>query len=557
MEVMLKETFMRKPASDLNKAARQVGDTARENPAQHRAPFAHALLEHAERDTLQIMVPGHGCDAERSYPELVDFLSPRGVALDVPPMTDGIDLGENTPLDEALELAAEAWGASRTWFMTNGASQANRTAAIAVRALGERVMVQRAMHSSFTDGILLAGLMPSFVVPNVDTHNGVTHGLTPEALDEALTSEAEAGRKVDSIYVVSPSYFGAVADVEGLAKVAHAHDAAIIVDGAWGPHFGFHPDLPGSPVALGADLVISSTHKLVGSLTQSAMLHLGHGPLAKKLEPFVERAYTMTGSTSASNILKGTLDVARHGLINGRDRIEDALRGAEELREALRQDDRFRVLSDDFGDFDDIHEIDTLRIPVDVSRLGHTGHWVRQRLIADHDIYCEMSTATTIVIIFGALATPAVERTLEALRAVADAAQNPVDEDAADIPVASGNSVVVATDAWEATTPGHAVEALSAEGERFPEIPKAGTMRLLPRDAYFADAFDVVAAEDAVGRISADTLAAYPPGIPNVLPGEEITEEIVKFLQAVATSPTGYVRGAQDAKVTTFRVVAE
>lgn len=548
---------MRKPASDLNKAARQVGDTARQNPAQHRAPFAHALLEHADRDTLQIMVPGHGCDAERSYPELVDFLSPRGVALDVPPMTDGIDLGENTPLDEALELAAEAWGASRTWFMTNGASQANRTAAIAVRALGERVMVQRAMHSSFTDGILLAGLMPSFVVPNVDTHNGVTHGLTPEALDEALTSEAEAGRKVDSIYVVSPSYFGAVADVEGLAKVAHAHDAAIIVDGAWGPHFGFHPDLPGSPVALGADLVISSTHKLVGSLTQSAMLHLGHGPLAKKLEPFVERAYTMTGSTSASNILKGTLDVARHGLINGRDRIEDALRGAEELREALRQDDRFRVLSDDFGDFDDIHEIDTLRIPVDVSRLGHTGHWVRQRLIADHDIYCEMSTATTIVIIFGALATPAVERTLEALRAVADAAQNPVDEDAADIPVASGNSVVVATDAWEATTPGHAVEALSAEGERFPEIPKAGTMRLLPRDAYFADAFDVVAAEDAVGRISADTLAAYPPGIPNVLPGEEITEEIVKFLQAVATSPTGYVRGAQDAKVTTFRVVAE
>lgn len=145
----------------------------------------------------------------------------------------------------------------------------------------------------------------------------------------------------------------------------------------------------------------------------------------------------------------------------------------------------------------------------------------------------------------------------EALRAVADAAQNPADEDTADIPVASGNSVVVATDAWEATTPGHAVEALSAEGERFPEIPKAGTMRLLPRDAYFADAFDVVAAEDAVGRISADTLAAYPPGIPNVLPGEEITEEIVKFLQAVATSPTGYVRGAQDAKVTTFRVVAE
>ena len=218
---------MRKPGSDLQKTAREVGDIARGNPAQHRAPFGHALLEYAQRDTLQVMVPGHACDAERSYPELVDFMGAQGVALDVPPMTDGIDLGENTPLDEALELAAEAWGASRTWFMTNGASQANRTAAIAVRALGERVMVQRAMHSSFTDGILLAGLMPSFVVPNVDSRNGVTHGLTPEALDEALTSQAQAGEKVDSVYVVSPSYFGAVADVEGLAEVAHAHDAAL------------------------------------------------------------------------------------------------------------------------------------------------------------------------------------------------------------------------------------------------------------------------------------------------------------------------------------------
>ncbi|WP_341872827.1 aminotransferase class V-fold PLP-dependent enzyme [Leucobacter insecticola] len=176
-------------------------------------------------------------------------------------------------------------GARRSWFLTNGASQANRTAAIAVRGLGERVLIQRSSHSSFTDGMLLAGLVPAFIAPSIDERHGIAHGLTPAVLDEKLADEARAGRAVSSVYAVSPSYFGSVADVAGLAEVAHAHGAALIVDGAWGAHFGFHPELPESPARLGADLVVSSTHKLAGSLTQSAMLHLGRGswPIALSL----------------------------------------------------------------------------------------------------------------------------------------------------------------------------------------------------------------------------------------------------------------------------------
>lgn len=489
-------------------------------------PYVDAVRRLADSHPLHVMVPGHGGTAAHGGGHLAEVFGDRLVQLDVPLMLDGIDLGEHTPLEESLQLAAEAWGARRVWWLTNGASQGNRTAALAVRGLGERVLMQRSSHSSFTDGILLAGLIPAFVNPNIDHRHGIAHGLTPEVLEAALAAEAEAGRPVQSIYVVSPSYFGSTADVAGLARVAHAYDAALIVDGAWGAHFGFHPELPESPARLGADLVISSTHKLAGSLTQSAMLHLGEGPFADRLESLVKRAYTMTASTSASAILMGSLDAARHALTHGHDQIGESIRRSTELRERLRADGRFAVISDDFGHFDDIVAIDPLRVPIDVSALGQSGHWVRDRLINDHGVFFEMSTATTIVAVIGALATPDIDRIMGALTAVADRA-----------------------DALR-------VAGESATQADFPPLPEAGTLRMLPRSAFLGES-EVVPADEAVGRISSDTLAAYPPGIPNLVPGEEITPEAVRFLQAVAASPTGFVRGAADPMIATFRVVKD
>jgi len=265
---------------------------------QHRAPYVESIQRLAASAPLNVMVPGHSGAPEHGGAHLAEVFGESLVRYDIPLMLDGIDLGEHTSREESQQLAAEAWGARKVWWLTNGASQGNRTAALAVRGLGERVLMQRSSHSSFVDGVLLAGLIPAFVAPAVDERNGIAHGLTPERLDEALRDEAEHGRKPASVYVVSPSYFGSVADVRGLAEVAHAHDAALIVDGAWGAHFGFHPELPESPTRLGADLAISSTHKLAGALTQASMLHLGEGPFAERLEPLVARAYTMTASTS-------------------------------------------------------------------------------------------------------------------------------------------------------------------------------------------------------------------------------------------------------------------
>lgn len=496
------------------------------SPEQVRRPYVEALQRHAEAAPLHVTIPGHGRSESVGGQALSKIFGEQVVDLDLPIMLPGIDLGGTNPLRMAANLAAEAWGARRAWFLTNGASQGNRTSALAVRGLGERVLVQRNTHSSFIDGVLLAGLEPAFVTPAVDEQFGIAHGITPSELASQLRAAQLAGRPFSSVFVISPNYFGSVSDIAELARVAHRYDAALIVDGAWGAHFGFHPDLPESPSRLGADLVVSSTHKLAGSLTQSAMLLLGEGPFADRLEPLVLRAYRMTASTSPSTLLMASLDAARHGLVQGHATIGRSIRLSQEFRERLRADGRYGVVGDTFAAFDDVVATDPLRIPVDTSALGQSGHWVRDRLISDHGVYFEMATAGTIVAVFGALASPDLDRVMAALSAVAD--------DAEALRAAGGAQAPTA----------------------FPPLPPAGPLRMLPREAYLA-ASELVPAAEAIGRISADTLSAYPPGIPNIMPGEEVTAENVAFVQAVAASPTGVVRGANDAQVAMLRVTAQ
>ena len=491
---------------------------------QDQAPYAAALSALAARDSIKLMVPGHGGTDAGISELLTDFIGEKAIHLDVPMLLEGIDLEDDSPFAESLALAADAWGARRTWFLTNGASQANRTVALAVAGLGENVIAQRSAHSSFSDGVVLAGLNPSYVLPSVDSANGIAHGISVASLDKALSRAEDDGRPASAVYIVSPSYFGSVADVGGLAEVAHAHGAPLIVDGAWGPHFGFHPSLPESPARLGADLVISSTHKLAGSLTQSAMLHLGEGPFAEVLESLIARAMTMTASTSSSALLMGSLDVARRALATGEDAIGASIDTALRFRELLETDERFADVGEGFAAFPDIAETDLLRVPIDVSATGISAHWVRDRLMTEHDLYFEMSTDTTLVAVIGAGKTPDVDSVFATLIGVIES-----DE-------------------------GRAQSSTGRAQTDFPELPAPGPVRVRPREGYFA-ATEIVPAAEAVGRISADSLAAYPPGVPNVMPGEEITAEAVDFLTAVAASPSGSVRGAVTSSVDSYRVL--
>ncbi|MFG2983849.1 aminotransferase class I/II-fold pyridoxal phosphate-dependent enzyme [Streptomyces sp. NPDC048258] len=481
--------------------------------AQLRAPYADALRSHAGRGWLRLNVPGHAADTATTSP-LVRAFGADVPLLDFPPLLDGIDLGTDTPMDEALALAAAAWGARRTWFLTNGASQGNQIASLVAPALGRTLVVQRSVHSSVIDGLVLSGLEAAFVHPSVDTEQGIAHGVTAADLAGTLARHPDAA----AAYVVSPSYFGAVADIRALADVAHAAGVPLIVDEAWGAHFGFHPDLPGGALAQGADLVTSSTHKLAGSLTQSAMLHLAHGPFAEVLEPLVERAHRLVQSTSASALLLASLDLARRTLVSGREAIGASVGAADKIRGVIRALGRFAVVSDGFGRFPDIVAADPLRIAIDTRVGGIPGHEARRRLSRDHRIMVEVATDSAVVAVVGAGAFPDADRFVEALHS---------------LPSPLGG----ATD-----------EPLRLS------LPRPGPTRLTAREAFMSPTRLVPAAE-AVGLVSADTLAAYPPGIPNVLPGEVVTAETVRFLQRTAAAPGGHVRGAADPGVTRLRVV--
>ncbi|MEJ8655384.1 amino acid decarboxylase [Streptomyces sp. MS1.AVA.4] len=478
------------------------------------APYAEALRAQASRDWVRLNVPGHAADTA-SFGPLTSLLGPEALRLDFPPLLDGIDLGPTAPLGEALSLAAEAWGARRTWFLTNGASQGNQIASLVTPALGRVLVVQRSVHSSVIDGLVLSGLEAAFVQPSVDEEQGIAHGVTAEDLAKALAEHPDAA----AAYVVSPSYFGAVADVRALAETAHAAGVPLIVDEAWGSHFGFHPALPGNALSQGADLVTSSTHKLAGSLTQSAMLHLGHGPFADRLEPLVDRAFRLVQSTSASALLMASLDLARATLVAGHDAIGASVEAADTVRRVIRRLGRYAIVSDSFGLFPDIAAADPLRIAIDTRSGGISGHEARRLLSRDHQIMVEVATDSAIVAVVGAGAVPDTDRFIEALHCL----------------------------------PTPLVDAGPDDRSRL-RLPAPGPARLTAREAFLCPSRSVPAGE-AVGMISADTLAAYPPGIPNVLPGEVITAEVVDFLQRTATAPSGHVRGALDHAVSRLRVV--
>ncbi len=486
-------------------------------PVDKGTPYADAVAANAAGDLLRLNVPGHSGEDSAAL-ELTKFLGPGVLQKDISPLLDGVDLGAESPYDEALILAAEAWGARQTWFLTNGASQANRMGALTFGAFGhpeQPVLVQRSAHSSFIDGIILAGLTPVFMHPLIDDSYGIAHGVSPAELERVL-AETENPK---GVYIVTPSYFGAVANVAAMADIAHAAGVPLMVDEAWGAHFGFHAELPQNSLSLGADLVVSSTHKLGGSLTQSAMMHLGEGPFAAVLAPLVQRAYMMTMSTSQSALLLASLDIARHSLVMGKSQMGEAIAAAERMRAEIRRRGRFKIVSDSW-DFDEVVDSDPLRISVDVRVAGLNGNAVRDELIRSYGIYTEISTDSCIVAFLGPGFAPDVSRFVDALHRL-----QPVGT------LAYADTVTL-------------------------PLPHFGELTMRPRDAWFAPA-EKVPAYEAVGRVSADSLAAYPPGIPNVMPGEAITFEVVDFLRTVAASPGGYVRGALDTAVDYIRVVAD
>jgi arginine decarboxylase len=450
----------------------------------------------------------------------VEAIGERALSLDIPALMWGIDVGlEPTPFAEAQRLAAEAWGARRTWFLVNGASQGNHVALMTLAHRGGEVVLQRNAHSSTIDALVLSGLRPTFVAPELDPQLQIAHCMTPEALDRALAERPDAVGAT----VVSPTYFGAVADVAGLAEVAHGRGLPLIVDEAWGAHLAFHDELPTHALALGADLVISSMHKIVGSLTQSAMVHLGHGALLD--EEVVDRCVTVLESTSPNALLSASLDSARRAAaVEGEALLTETLRGLAATREAVREVPGLDVLDEALAGQPGVFAYDPLRLAIDVRGTRTSGYELARLVREQDDVHVELAGENVLVAVFGM-----GERV-----------------------AAAGERLVAALH--------RAVDALSAEerdpaAERFAPPPPWGELVMTPREAFLGPQ-EVVPVREAVGRVAAESLAAYPPGIPNVLPGERLSTETLDYIQQTVEHG-GSLRGASDRELHTLRVVVE
>jgi arginine decarboxylase len=488
---------------------------------QSKTPYLDALWEYAARDPARLHVPGHK-GGPGAAPKLVRALGERALSLDIPALTRGIDVGTTlpTPFERAQLLAAQAWGARRAWFLINGASQGNIAAGLALAHRGERVVLQRNAHSSTIDALVLSGLRPTFAAPEVDPELGIAHCLTPAALAAALDATPGAV----GAWIVSPTYFGAVADVRSLAEVAHAREVPLIVDEAWGAHLAFHERLPEHALALGADLVISSTHKLVGSLTQSAILHLGNGPAGLIDEDAVDRAVTLTESTSPNSLLMASLDAARsYAALHGRELLTHIIDVLAETREQIRQIGGLEVLDERLVGRSGVFAYDPLRLAIDLRGVGATGYELAPLLREIGDINLELSGRHVLVAVFGMgeRALPEARRLVRAMRTVVERVGR--DPRGAD--------------------------------ESFAAPPPWGELVMTPREAYLGRQ-EVLAADEAAGRVAAESLATYPPGIPNVLPGERLTAETLQYIRRTLEQG-GSVRGASDRLLRSVRVVIE
>ena len=376
---------------------------------------------------------------------------------------------------------------------------------MAVAGDGDEVVVSRTLHRSLLLGLALAGLRPVWVRPEVDPVTSLPLGVAPEVVDAALR-EHPAAR---AVFVGDPSYVGTVGDVAGLAAAAHDHGVPLVVDAAWAAHFGFHPDLPAHALALGADAMVTSAHKALPAYSQAAVL------LARteRLDPArLDAGFEATATTSPAGAILASIDAARALLErDGEALLGAAIAATRTARDELAAVDGLVVL-DGAG-------VDPLKLTLVLPGTGADGNAVEQDLLA------------------------------------------------AGLPIESADRdvlVAVVTLADTGRTIGTLTSALAASIDRRRGVPRplAGpaaygvdpVMAVPPRTAFFASA-EAVPMADAAGRVSAELIAPYPPGIPVVAPGEQITAEVLGALERARAAGVR-IAYAADPTLATLRVLA-
>ncbi|MGH3347860.1 MAG: aminotransferase class I/II-fold pyridoxal phosphate-dependent enzyme [Nocardioides sp.] len=461
------------------------------------APLLDAWLRFHEQPPTPFTIPGH-----KQRHDLVGDV----VAGDVP-LYAGLDTMKLSArvLAEAEARAARLWGADFCRFSSGGATHANQAVALALGGDGGKIAVSRTLHRSLLLGLVLAGLTPVWVPSDVDPSTGLPLGVAPRALERALAEHPD----VRAVFVGDPSYVGTVGDVAGLAAVAHAHDVPLVVDAAWAAHFGFHPDLPRHALQLGADAMVISAHKTLPAWSQAALV------LARteRLDPGrLDAGVEATATTSPAGAVFASIDAARALLErDGASLLGDAIAATRAARDRLLSVDGLAVL--------DGPDVDPLKLTLALHGTGADGIAVERDLLAA-GLPVEAAERDLIV------AVVSLADTRRSLDALAD--------------------TLIASIERHRGAPRAVVGPAAFGVEPVTKLP--------PREAFFA-AHDTVPAAEAVGRVSTELIAPYPPGIPVLAPGEEITADALAAL-ADAREAGIRIAYAADPTLATLRVVA-
>jgi arginine decarboxylase len=483
---------------------------------QSRAPYFEALCRFAALDRANFHTPGH-IQGKGAHPAFLEAFGPQVLRLDLCPGLGDLDGGPHSALAQAQALAAEAYGADRSWFLVNGSTVGNQIMLISTCHPGEVVLTSRNTHKSIICGLVVAGARPVYIPPELDPDSHIAHGVTPEAVELGLSAHPEA----KAVLIVSPTYYGACSDVAGIADVTHNHGVPLLVDEAWGPHFPFHPSLPAHALSLGADMAVTGIHKLLGALLQASMVHV-QGPLVDGDR--VEVVTAMVQSTSASALLRASLDVARMQMVTeGEQLLDRTISLADEARDWIETHPRLSCLGKDLVGQHGVVAVDPTRLVVNVTATGRTGYQVDRLLHQEHLVTMELSDfANVLADVTIGHDRRDITRLADALRAIADD------------PAGDGLNPT-----------GYVEEALRVLPEQV----------LSPSQAFHAPQERVPLAH-AAGRVSAEMAATYPPGIPVLVPGERLTPALVEHL-AAQVNAGGRIVGPADPRLSTIGVVQE
>ena len=481
-----------------------------------RVPMLDALTAFRRRGEVRFGPPGHR--QGRGVDQRVLNIMGEGVFASDVLVLNGLDDRRQSQgiLAQAQELMADAVGADQTFFSTCGSSLSVKSAMLSVAGPGEKLLVSRNAHKSVVAAVIVNGTQPVWVHPHFDDERILAH--PPEPADVRRSLQANPDAK--GMLLITPTDWGTCADIRGVAEVCHEFDVPLIVDEAWGAHLPFHDQLPTWGMDAEADLVVTSVHKMGAAVEQSSVFHLQ----GDRVDPAVlKQREDLLGTTSASSLVYCSLDGwRRHMVEQGRTLLEDAVRLAEDTRERIERIDGLDLMGAEVLGPGLAFELDPLVFTVDVRELGISGFQAAELARAHHQVD------------FGASDTHRVTARFT----------HSDDRDTADVLVATLQALV--KDA-EDVEPPHPVQMPSPHGLELDTV-------MLPRDAFFGPV-DQVPIDSAEGRIAAEMVSPYPPGVPVLAPGELITREALTYL-AGGVAAGMLIPDSADAELKSLRVVA-